>query len=365
MAQQAHPIPYGSWPQVRARLRPLRPAETPAASPTPDGRMVEYFQRRGPFVEPDWPNDSSYNPLREPKLLTEFLHLFGRDQAPTDNEVIGFYGRYGYLGEHTTIGTDYLQHAPLWMGRLEPEDQQRLLSEDKGIHWSEPVWWLRERGREMRLLYQLYLGLQENRLNSLRSLLGPVPEGKWICGIEIVAGNVIRDVAAQHTRIPGLPDQSTRERLGAAPSDSERRLRPLSGEECVLWARRLLASRLNDGEGGTFTEWADVRRALESATKGEPDGTPRSGTAGLVRVRSVRSLLAALYVHLGQLVSTGMALRQCPGCDRLFYPGRSDQEYCDQRCGDAARQRIYYRQRKKKEAAPSPRRKRSRGYAGD
>ena len=361
MAQQAHPVPHGSWSRVRARIRPLRPSEAPAASPTLDGRMVEFFRVYRGGLEPDWPEDWSYNPLREPKLLTDFLHVFGRDQAPTDEEVIDFYGRYGRLGEHTTVQTAAgIQYAPLWIDRLEPEDQQQLVLEKKGLPWCEPVWWLRERGREMRLLYQLYLGLQENRLNSLRSLLGPVPEGKWICGIEILAGTVIRDVAAEHTRVPGLPDESTRERLSAAPPESERKLQPLSDEECVRWARRLLASRLTAGEGRTFTEWVDVRQALECATKGEPDGSPRSGTAGLVRVRPVQSLLAALYVHLVQLVSAGVVLRQCPGCDRLFYPGRSDQEYCDPRCGDAARQRIYYRQRKESRSAPSPRRRRSR-----
>jgi len=353
MAQQTHPtIPLGSWPRVRARLRALRPAEAPAASPTPDGRMVEFFRYERGLFWPDWPEESSYNPLREPTLLTDFLHLFGRDQAPTDEEVIGFYGQYGSLRDYTVIGEQY---APLWMDRLELKDQQRLLAEKAGLDWCEPVWWLRERGREMRLLYQLYLGLQENRLNSLRSLLGPVPEGKSVCGIQIVAGTVIRDVAADHPRMRGLPDPSTRESLEAAASDLERRLRPLDDEECVFWARRLLASRLNAGEGSIITEWVDVRQALQSATKGEPDGSPRGGTAGLVRVRSVRTLLGALYVQLGELVGAGAVLRQCPGCDRLFYPGRSDQEYCDRRCGDAARQRIYYRQQKARNATRSSR----------
>ena len=360
MAQQRNPIPHGSWSRVRARIRPLRPAEAPAASPTLDGRMVEFFRQHGPFLEPDWPEDWSYNPLREPKLLTEFLHVFGRDQAPTDDEVIWFYGQYGRLGELTIVGNQYV---PLWVDRLEAQDQQRLLADKGGLDWCEPVWWLRERGREMQLLYQLYLGLQENRLNSIRSLLGPVPEGKRICGIAIVAGTVIRDVAAEHTRIRGVPDRSTLERLEAAPPESEQKLQPLSDEECVRWARRLLASRLTAGEGRTFTEWVDVRQALEYATKGEPDGNPRSGTAGLVRVRSVQSLLAALYAHLGQLVSAGVVLRQCPGCDRLFYPGRSDQQYCDRRCGDAARQRVYYRDRKENGAARSAKRKTSRGKA--
>ena len=94
--------------------------------------------------------------------------------------------------------------------------------------------------------------------------------------------------------------------------------------------------------------------------RSEPDGSPRAGTAGLVRVRSVRSLLGALYVQLGELVGAGAILRQCPGCNRLFYPGRSDQEYCDRRCGDAARQRIYYRQQKAKRTAPSRKRKGAR-----
>lgn len=356
MPQQPHPIPHGSWPRVRARVRALLPAEAPAASPTPDGRMVEFFQYDRGSYQPDWQEDS-YDPLREPELLTDFLRLFGRDQAPTDEEVIGFYARYGSMREHTVIGDRY---APLWMGRLEPQDQQALLAEKGGLDWCEPVWWLRERGRELRLLYQLYLGLRDSQFNSLRSLLGPVPEGKLVCGIQIIAGSVIRDVAAEHPRVRGLPDSSTRERLKAAPSDPERRLRPFSDEECVLWARRLLASRLNAGEGTIFTEWLDVRDVARSATKGEPDGTPRSGTAGLVRVRSVQSLLGALYVQLGELVGAGAVLRQCPGCDRLFYPGRSDQEYCDRRCGDAARQRVYYRQQKAKGAARSPERKGAR-----
>jgi hypothetical protein len=63
--------------------------------------------------------------------------------------------------------------------------------------------------------------------------------------------------------------------------------------------------------------------------------------------------MSAMYLQLGDAVEERTVLRQCPGCDRLFHPKRRNQDYCTARCGDAARQRSYYRDRKEKSARPS------------
>ena len=64
----------------------------------------------------------------------------------------------------------------------------------------------------------------------------------------------------------------------------------------------------------------------------------------------MRDLTAALYSQLGVLVEKQAVLRQCRGCHHLFYPRRSNQEYCDRHCGTAARQREYYKTPKYREA---------------
>ena len=85
----------------------------------------------------------------------------------------------------------------------------------------------------------------------------------------------------------------------------------------------------------------------------------------LVRVSSFHGLDTALHLQLGELVARDLALPHCIGCQRLFYPRRTDQRYCTAACGDATRQRGYYRQQKRKTAAAerparSPRSRRRR-----
>ena len=69
-----------------------------------------------------------------------------------------------------------------------------------------------------------------------------------------------------------------------------------------------------------------------------------SGVAGLVRGHRFRDLLAAIYVQLADMVCDSKVYQVCPGCGGPFHPTDGRQKYCDPRCGDAARQRLFYRQ---------------------
>ena len=66
-----------------------------------------------------------------------------------------------------------------------------------------------------------------------------------------------------------------------------------------------------------------------------------------------RYLLGAMYLQLGDLVHEHALMRQCEGCNRLFFPGRTDQRFCSSHCGDAARQRERYAERKTKAVSGS------------
>jgi hypothetical protein len=75
-------------------------------------------------------------------------------------------------------------------------------------------------------------------------------------------------------------------------------------------------------------------------------GIPDSDPLGLVRCRSAQDLTAAMYLQLGELVARHVVLYQCEGCGRLFYRRHGKQRFCAASCGDAARQRDYYRNAK-------------------
>jgi len=92
-----------------------------------------------------------------------------------------------------------------------------------------------------------------------------------------------------------------------------------------------------------------------------PQRHRRFSAQALMRARGVVVLLD----ELRELAEEASAMRQCEGCRRFFFPKRTDQRFCDSHCGDAARQRAYYAQRKAKatsEGVPkqSPTRRKSR-----
>jgi len=335
----------GFWVKVRARLRPLQQGEAPPGTEAADRRMVEFFHQEGTKAWPDCPDPfDDYLPLREPELMGEFLHVFGRDRSPTDAEVIGFYARYGPIRESVMReGKRY----PAWAERLEPEDEARLSGVARaGL--CEPLWWLRERARELRLTYDIYVALVEDRKAVLHAILGDIPRGKYLRRAQIVAGRIVRDVADTPIPLPPPRDPST------PPSKAGLHAWRVQRDELSRRvAADLLADQLNKAEAKSKRLWVVSGRAWATSRKGEPEGEPRADALRLVRTRRISDLMTAMYLQLGEFVEERTVLRQCPGCDRLFHPARRNQDYCTARCGDAARQRLYYRDRKEKSAEPS------------
>jgi len=308
--------------------------------------MVEFFRYRGDMIDlayTEW-----HSPLRERDLVGEFMHLFGGEVEATDAKAIDFYARYGPLRERVIReGSEF----PTWALRLEPEAQGQLSAEAR-VLMCEPLWWLRERARELRLTYDLYRALKEDRLSFVRALVGGIPQGKQLIGLSITGGRVIRDVTDDDGRKVG---SFSIEQLPAGEEEKadgeEQSRRPLSDDECIGWGNDLLATQLSIGEQRSARRWSRVIFSSGPARRGGPDGEPPTGALRLVRSRSARDLLAAMYLQLGELVNESALMRQCGGCRRLFFPKRVDQRFCDSRCGDAARQRAYYAESKGKAAS--------------
>ena len=115
----------------------------------------------------------------------------------------------------------------------------------------------------------------------------------------------------------------------------------MSGKDCRLWAAALVARHLTKAEARVTRSWEMCWPIDTPPRSPEPD----SGGEDLDVVRIVHcyDLMAPIYLQLGELVQRRELLRQCPGCSRLFYPGRANKQYCSAACGDATRQRTYYR----------------------
>lgn len=176
---------------------------------------------------------------------------------------------------------------------------------------------------------------------SLHALLPRVPEEMRLYRLEIEDGHIIPYVAEE------VPKRSGHQRAGYAAVEQredsispERPRRPLTDEECRWWGRWLLAEQLSRGEQGSDMKWYIENPRAKSLWYRQVT----SGVPGMVRARRFRSLVAAIYVQLGGLVSDNEVYRVCPGCGGPFHPADGRQRYCDPRCGDAARQRLVYRQ---------------------
>ena len=328
---------------VQARIRRLREGEAPASGAVDDRRMVEYFKGAGDTALIDLIGSSLYQPLQERELLTTVMHLFGREQSPSDDEVVAFYRRYGPLGGAAVSTNEGV--FPAWAARLRPADREQLPMEVSRFA-CEPLWWVREQARELRLTYDLYLGLRDNDLPSLRRLLGGVPAGKQIADIYIVEGQLFRDVVDEK----GPPSAEGGPASGREPAGLE----PMSGKDCRLWAAALVARQLSKAEARVTRTW-QVSWSIDA-----PPRSPEFDSGGedlvVVRIVDCHDLMAPIYLQLGELVQQRAVLRQCPGCSRLFYPGRANKQYCSAACGDATRQRTYYRRpgRTRKPASGEP-----------
>ena len=104
--------------------------------------------------------------------------------------------------------------------------------------------------------------------------------------------------------------------------------RPLTDEECRHWGYQLLAGQLSAAQQQSSVKWMV-----------EQEG----GSYGLVQGRSFPDLVVAMYLQLGEMMRRGERYRTCQGCGGPFWFRGGKQKFCDTRCGDAYRQRRFYR----------------------
>ena len=251
------------------------------------------------------------------------MRLFGRGKLPRDPRVLEFYRRYGPVSQSKT-----LKDSPVWLSRLSARARSRLSAEARqGL--CEPLWWVAEEARRMWLCYELYRSLLQEDLPSVRALLGEVPQG------EDVRGTRLSPIGISLLTAEAEPRPGGRRRAGSAALErpAERVSaqvpgRPLTDEECCRWGWRLLADRLTAAQEQSSVNWL----------VDEEEGRYR-----LVKGRRFRDLVVAMYLQLGEMMDRGELYRTCRGCGGPFWPARGKQRFCDPRCGDAYRQRRFYR----------------------
>jgi hypothetical protein len=307
----------GLWSQEKASLRPLEEWERPALGDVADDRMVVYAEGAGTsLLTPRW--TGIYAPLRSPRLLPDFMRVFGRTRRPRNSQIVRFYGQYGPL--HLSVSPP--RKVPFWAERLTQENQGKLSREAKrGL--CEPVWWLVRHARELVRAYSLYVALKNDDVGTLRELLPAVGPGEQLIRYEWREGEIT----------PYLRDHpsSADGHLG----DGGAAMGPLSDEQCREWGRTLLADRLSQGDRDSRPGW----HVLEKEIADELGPEQTTGVPRLVRGRTFTSLLGAMYTQLGRLVIAGEELRVCEGCGGWYYSTHGRQKHCEPYCADAARQR--------------------------
>ncbi len=319
------PSGNGLWVKIEASLRPLEPWEKPSWCPVPDDRMVCFGERgRGGMLAPPWVD--TYSPLDTPSLPADFMRLFGGERMPRDDRVVEFYRRYGHVGNQKT-----LQESPVWLDRLSARARSQL-SEEARLGLCEPLWWVAEEARQMRLCYELYRAFIREDLSSVRALLGEVPQGEEVRGIRLSPTGISLLTAEAE------PEVKSRGRRRAGPAAVERPAesvsaqvprRPLNDQECYRWGWRLLADQLTVAQERSSVNWLVEEE---------------EGRCRLVKGRRFRDLVVAMYLQLGEMMDRRELYRTCRGCGGPFWPARGKQRFCDPRCGDAYRQRRFYRQ---------------------
>ena len=62
---------------------------------------------------------------------------------------------------------------------------------------------------------------------------------------------------------------------------------------------------------------------------------------------AIGGLVVAMYLQLGDMKTRGELYRTCQGCGGPFWSPGGKQKFCDSLCGDAFRQRRFYRHPKR------------------
>jgi len=316
----------GLWYQVEPTLRPLEPHERPAWSLVPDGRMVVFGEptASGMLTAP-WVG--AWSPLDTPALSADFMRLFGGGQLPRDERVVEFYRSYGPLAQKAAING---QQTGAWVARLSPQARRQLSAEAR-LGLCEPLWWVAEQAREMRLLYDVYRALAEDDLPSLRFMLGGVPQGEEVRGVRLAPTGIsllTAEAEPQQKRQGRRRAGSVAVERPAADVSANVPRRPLTDEECRHWGYQLLAGQLSAAQQQSSVKWMVEQEA---------------GSYQLVQGRSFPDLVVAMYLQLGEVMRRGERYRTCQGCGGPFWSRGGKQKFCDTRCGDAYRQRRFYR----------------------
>jgi hypothetical protein len=299
-----------------------------AAAPAgADARVVEFARREGQLHILAW--TEPYAPLVDPEVLGEFVRIFAAGSAPSDDEIEGFYRQFGALRDTE------------WLTRMADEDRAHL-SEIARLGLREPLWWLQELGAELRLSGDLYRGLAESDLGLLREVLRTAPpEPTSLVDIRLLSGRLVKLVATPEER---------KRRVGSfgewkeSPGDPGR---PLSDEECLRWARELLRRQLNRYEARANRQWMHpLEIPWDALRAGDPViRKDENAILGGFRSFTFDSLITALYLQLSDCAEQGGLLRRCRGCDRLFFPTRPNQFYCQTKCSDAYRRHKFLARR--------------------
>jgi hypothetical protein len=289
--------------------------------------MVVFGERtRSELLVPRWVG--IYSPLETPALAADFMRLFAGGQRPRGERVVEFYRRYGPLFQKVVVDGE---QTASWVARLSPEARQPLSAEAR-LCLHEPLWWIAEQAREMRLFHDVFRALASGDMVSLRAMLRGVPQGEEVRGVDVAPTGIslLTAEAEPRRKTPG------RRRVGSvamarheAEVSADVPRRPLTDEECRYWGYQLLAGRLNAAQRQSSVRWMVER--------------DEGGNHQLVRGRTFPDLVVAMYLQLGEMVSRGVPYRTCQGCGGPFWSRGGKRKFCDARCGDAYRQRHFYR----------------------
>lgn len=300
-----------------------------------DDRVVEFARASGDLLMPTY--TTSYSPLDDPEVLSEFVATFAESVPPTDEGVVHFYRRFGPLRDEG------------WQHDFSNQDRSELPRMTQA-RLREPVWWVRELATELAFCCHLYWGLADSRVDVLRDVLGPAPSSGQLVQIMMLGGTLHKVWAS-----PGDRER----RVGSfgewEPSDQDGG-REFTPDECFSYARSLLSGHLNQYERQAHRQWVP-RTELPATSPVRRRGKkpkPRPENAILSGYRSVvfDTLIGALYLKLSDAVAEGRLLRRCQACQRFFFPDRPDQQYCKTRCSNVYRRRQFSaRQRTKSEQA--------------
>jgi len=316
----------GLWFQVDATIRPLEQSERPAWSLVPDDRMVVFGGQTGSgMAAVRWTDP--YSPVDTPALSADFMRLFGGASLPRDQRVIEFYREYGPLRQKTESDG---RETGAWVERLSAPARRELSAEVR-LLLCEPLWSVAEVGREMRLFYEVYRALASDDLTSLRSILGGVPQGEEVRGVRLAATGIsLLTAEAEPEKRPKGRRRSSSAAVErpttSVPADVARR--PLTDEECRRWGNQVLADQLTAAQQHSSVKWMV---------------DDESGEYQLVRGRTFPDLAVGMYLQLGDMMEQGEIYRTCEGCGGPFWSRGGKRKFCDTLCGDAYRQRRFYR----------------------